>query len=230
MVRGCVLIKTIYELLPGGFCILFTARYTVQERDYYMRQYYLIPLAIGLIALGAACGKKTANTGAANANTSMAVNTNETVVNTNSASINTNRAINTNTSANTNAAVTTSGSLTITQPVKNSELESPFIVAGKSSATTVYARVKNATGAALFTETLTVRNGEYSAYLTLSLTHTTSGTVEVFEKDAAGNETNLVSVPVTFKVVTTTTSTNTNGSAANENANQNTNGSFDTNY
>ena len=130
---------------------------------------------------------------------------------------NTSTVSNTNTSSD-DSAVTSAGSLTVSHPEKNKELETPFAVAGTSSAPTVYARVKNASGTTLFTETIGVRNGEFKANLAFEFTHTTTGTVEVFEKNAAGAETNLVSIPVTFKFETasaeTATNTTTNSDSA----------------
>ena len=211
-----------------------------------MKKY--LPVMIGIVALlafGFGCAKDTntnqnTNTDDAavlneetNLNDSLDLNTSidESDLNLNAAddetadtneNANTNAAANTNTSAatNVNANSPTSGTISITSPKANDELVSPFYVEGTAtSGDAVYARLV-ASGTTIFTEKITVRNGAFRGKLLFDFSHTTSGTIQVFQKDADGNETGLASVPVRFKLSTTNTNANTNTSV-NSNANTN---------
>lgn len=195
-----------------------------------MRKSYLYILAAGLLVLGAACSKTT------DENTNSTSNENESVmeenvnaaVNTNSASDDRTTNDNTNSSddtTNTNSSgdhqQVSSGSLKVTSPETNDEVESPIEVEGTSDTDVVYVRAKNSSGTALFTETVTVRKGEFHVNLTLSLTSTKAITLDVFQKDSSGAEKNLVSIPVNVKVELS--NTNTSDDSVNTNANENTN-------
>lgn len=186
--------------------------------------------AVALLLLGAACTKTvTINTNAEGSTNSAAE-----IANVNAeANENANENVNVSENANANIAgehgPTINGTLRVDNPQNNKKLESPFEVEGKSDASVVYVRVKNAGGVALFTESVKVRGGEFHVNLIYALTNTATGTVEVFEKDAPGDEINLVSIPVTFRVknenekaADTTVSGNENYDA-NENANENEN-------
>ncbi len=198
------------------------------------KSYLLYTSAVALVLLGAACAKKASVT----TNTEEAANTSVEIENTNvtageninaSTSVNTNTSgsTNTNTSKNTNST-TTSGSLTIDEPAANAEVESPVTVSGKSQVKTVYVRVIGNQNATLFTEPVTVRNGVYVIHLTLALTHSVNGRIEVYEKDTAGAEINTVGIPVNFQIaVSTTQTTNAN---SNENTNTSTNQNTNTYY
>lgn len=199
-----------------------------------MRKTHLIYVgAVGLLLLGAACSKTT------NINTSSEENSNVASVNedTNSVSnenengnvnrdVNEDRNTNSSEDSNTNSSgdhqQVSSGSLKVTGPETDATVESPIELQGTSDTDKVYVRAKSSTGGTMFTEAVTVRNGEFHVNLTVTLTMSKKITLEVFQKDASGNEVNLVSVPVTVKVESS--STNTNESVnGNENSNDNSN-------
>ncbi len=206
-----------------------------------MRKTSLILGTAALLLLGAACTKTVNTNQTTNDDHAMEDsngNTNQAMENQNSNSAvksedNTNvmhdeEMMNDTTKRNANesddaAVVTSNGSLTVTKPEKDADVESPFAVEGKSSATTVYVRLKSASGKELFTVPVTVRDGAYHVNLTYQVTNTTNGVVEVFEKDASGNETLLTSVTITLK----TESSDTTNSNDNENSNSNDNTNSD---
>lgn len=194
------------------------------------KSHFLFGSAIGLMLLGAACAKQTTvntaeetNTSTEVENTSVGVNENanlDTTVNANTSVED--RTTNTNTSDDT--ATVTQGSLTVTSPKANADVESPLEVEGKSGTSTVYVRVKNSAGGTLFTEPVTVRSGEFHVNLTLTMTSSKALTLEVFQKDSAGKEVNLVAVPVSFKTDdSSTTKIKTSDDNSNGNDNGNTN-------
>lgn len=193
---------------------------------------YLLLVVAGLAAFAAGCGKAT-NTNDANENAIInegldlneALDLNVTPVddlNTNTAideNTNTSEDLNTNTAAvtNTNTSTTTdetpdtstsSDTIKITAPEADAELGSSFYVEGTaSSGDAVYVRLK-ASGATVFTDVkVSVRNGAFRGKLLIEMSHSRSGSIEVYQKDSAGNETGLASVPVTFTLQTTNTNT-----------------------
>jgi hypothetical protein len=149
------------------------------------------------------------NTNTINENTNT-LNSN-TSLNTNSVSNrNTNTISNTNSVSNTNTAPSTS-TITVTAPLADAELVSPFTVEGTATGTEVYARVRSANGTAIFTEKISVNNGKFKGKLLFDFTTTRAGSLDIFQKDSSGTETNLVTVPVTFaKAGTTNTNTTSN--------------------
>lgn len=202
----------------------------------------LIPLAIiALLLGGAACSKKdntqNVNENSINDNTNQGVQLNvNTMEDTEPQAINTNSdpSTNTNTTVRNEDELTpekdnhVSGSLTIGEPEKNAQLESgkKFQIHGKAPDGQVFVRVKNDAGTVFITQSVTARNGEYSVNLTMSISNTTGATIEVFQKDSAGNETNLISIPITFKKEE---SEDVNDDTKNADVNVNTNSSDDTN-
>ncbi|MFH0829079.1 MAG: Gmad2 immunoglobulin-like domain-containing protein [Candidatus Kerfeldbacteria bacterium] len=127
------------------------------------------------------------------------------------------------------------GAITVEQPKKDDNLTSPFTVKGTAQGSTVFVRVKNAAGDTMFTEPVQVRTNAFSISLTFDVSHSTTGTIEVFDKDASGNAQNLTVIPVSFVVGTadvnlntnTNINENTNGNSnENENLNENTNVGF----
>lgn len=183
-----------------------------------MTKRLLMLSAAALLVLGAACGKKATTNTAANENNIPPV-----VINM-SDNTTVNAAANGNVSVNKNTNTASSGPLVVSKPAKNEELGSPYTVSGTSSADKVYVRVNNSAGTPLFLIPATVRNGAFSVNVTFEFTHTSAGTIEVFEKDTGNNEINLVSIPVTFK---TTVVVNANTTAtANTNTSSNSNYSY----
>lgn len=114
-----------------------------------------------------------------------------------------------------------SGTVTITGPEEDEELVSPFYVEGKATGTEVFARLV-AGGTTIFEDVrISVRNGEYKGKLTFDFSRTTSGRIEIYQKDGS-TETNLTSVDVRFKLSSDDENENSNESE-NENENDNTN-------
>lgn len=191
------------------------------------KRYLISAVVIGLMLVGAACSKEN------NGTTGETENSNEAVSNVNAtedANENVNVARNTNSddkNKNTNASSadnedngpTTNGTLTVNNPQAGKTVVSPLEVEGRSDTDKVYVRVKNSAGSTLFTETVTVRGGEFNVHLTLSFTNSKTFSIEVFQKDSAGAELNLVSIPLNFKAETASDDSNTN-SDANDNANE----------
>lgn len=196
--------------------------------------------AAAVLILGASCGRKSA------INANFSVNDNESIANERelengnvnvtvgdnendnsnaNANENANRNDNTNTDIAGEEGPTINSTLRVDNPQIGKKLESPFEVEGKSQAETVYVRIKNASGLALFTVSAKVRGGEFHLNLTYSFTHTTTGTVEVFERDSAGAEVSPISIPVTFRI----DSQNENVSNTNDNENTNENENENTN-
>lgn len=196
-----------------------------------MKKYIVLPILVaGLVLLGAACSNDLLNANTENENSTENENTNSAVLNTNrdddNENANTNRNTNDSDDSTTNSVdatdehgPTVSGTLRVDTPQSGKKLESPFEVEGKSQAETVYVRVKNGAGTALFTESVKVRGGEFHINITYSFTHTTTGSVDVFEKDASGNEVNLINIPVTYRIE----SEGSSGTSLTENENSNTN-------
>lgn len=217
-----------------------------------MNKSYLAIIAIaGLLAFGAACDKENdANTNAAavvnsgfDINEALDLNIefedeNENVnaededenenensnINRNTNDDDEDDDVNENRNSNTNDDdEDSSGSVTITGPEKDEELESPFYVEGKATGTEVYARLI-AGGTTIFEDVrISVRSGEYKGKLTFDFSRTTSGRIEIYQKDGS-TETNLTSVTVRFKLSADDENDNTNeGEDLNENENDNTN-------
>ncbi len=220
----------------------------VRKGTHTMRKPYALALTLSaLLLLGAACTKKTeVNTNTGSENENLAVeNENASVSNINravnvnedrNANENENSNSNTNESRNSNvngsgteSSAVTNGTLSVTKPERNEDVDSPFNVQGIASGDTVYVRVKNAAGTTVFTEPVTVRNGAFSVNLTYEFINTTSGSVEVFQKDAAGTETNLVTVPLTYKVESASNSNDNSNTNESADANSNDNGNSNTN-
>lgn len=126
-------------------------------------------------------------------------NTNATIKNTNSSTNN-----NTNSSVNTNIAPDSTSSITVTTPAQNAALVSPFMVEGTATGTQVFARVRSANGTAIFTEKISVNSGKFKGKLLFDFSTTRAGFLDVFQKDSADQEINLVTVPVTFSAAALT--------------------------
>ena len=211
------------------------------------RYFSLAILALGLLLLGAACSKKDANSNNglvndddeienvnavdtnagddenegenSNVNENDDVNENTNTDDDDSVNANTNSDDNEADDSNTNTSNGSNGSLKVEKPGGGDELASPFEVRGTSTASTVYVRVIGARGTTMFTVPVTVRSGEFRVNLTFEVTTTAMGSIEVYEQNASGDETNLVKVPITFKVeLDDNTNSNTN---ANSNTNTN---------
>ena len=198
---------------------------------------------ITIVLIGAACQKNTKNTSddvgiPANENTGVVdenANLNEDVTgvreNVNALPVdngNVNENVNVqNSNENTNVPVNY-GTITVEQPKKDDNLTSPFTVKGTAQGSTVFVRVKNASGDTMFTEPVQVRQNTFSISLTFDVSRSTTGTIEVFDKDASGNVQNLMVIPVSFVSGTTGTNLNVNenvneNTKANENLNENAN-------
>lgn len=210
-----------------------------------MKKYSSIALVlIALLLVGAMCSKKNTNSNTNNDDGYGSVfgneNTNTDVENENSnqnvntgikANVNveleddTNDNLNTNSNSNTGSAddpqeTVSGGAISITKPTKNATVTSPFTVEGQTMSKQVFVRVKGSGGKTLFTVPVTVRNELYKATLTIDVVNSTSGVIEVFDKDSAGEENNISSVSVTF--VRAETTTNANTSTTNTNSSTNT--------
>lgn len=205
------------------------------------KQYLILSVVMTIALIGAGCKKQAAvNTALVNDDVSILVNgstaledtvnadTNSSDSNTNVAHINATVSSNTNVSTNTNTttdtntsttiADTTAGDITVTAPKPDEELSSPFYVEGTAASGPVYIRVKSSGGTEIFTEKVSVNSGKFRGKLLFDFTHTTTGSIDVFTKDASGTETDLVNIPVRFKVASSS-STNTNSSDTTTNTN-----------
>ncbi len=187
-----------------------------------------------LLLVGAACGKKEPVTTTEDTTDVIVENVNDgtdtdsvTDVQTNTNLPSTNSTDNTNASPPTNANVNVSvnnGSIRLTAPRSGEELASPFTVSGTAEGSTVYVKVKNSIGDTMFTEPVSVKNGAFTVNLSFEVSNSTSGSIEVYDNDAAGNAQNLVVVPVKFTAASVNANTNANvNESVNDNANGNTN-------
>lgn len=110
--------------------------------------------------------------------------------------------------ASTQPTATEQQPIVVTSPTANQLVTSPVLVTGTAIAfeSTINARIKDANGEILDQVTIMTEApdaglpGKYSANLTFSSPTTDSGTVEVFENDAAtGAEVNKITVQVRFR-------------------------------
>lgn len=159
-------------------------------------------IVLGLSFLGAACKNSvTTNTAPANENANTAVT--DTLNSNSTATINTNTPI-----------VTGSAALQVAAPGSGEKLVSPYELKGASTHSKIYARVNNAAGRGVFTESANVRNGSFTLNLTFIFTSTETGSIDVYALDSAGKEIDAVKIPVIFKIDTRgegdTTLANTN--------------------
>jgi len=188
--------------------------------------------AVVLIGFGAGCKKSTTNDNAntattndivneefdinalfgnenenTNLNTNVAVNTNTTINSNVNSSTNTNTSVNSNLNTNTSTGddeVPSTSSITITSPIADAELTSPFNVEGTATGSKVFVRLRSSGGTAIFTEEVSVKNGKYKGKLLFDFSSTKSGSIEVFQKDSSDQEVNLTSVKVTFVLSSST--------------------------
>ena len=188
-------------------------------------------IAVGLVLLGAACANKAAlnvNTAgyvnsSVNENTNIAANENANL------EVNTNLSANANTNTSTDNGPIIKGSLRLDTPKMNMQVVSPFEVTGQSDTSLVYVRIKNLSGATLFTEPVTVRGGTFTVNITLNVATSRTETLEVYQKNSAGAETNVISLPIEVKVAGSTNTNSTVSTNANSNSNANTNTSTNQN-
>lgn len=203
-----------------------------------MRKTSLSIAAVAVLLFGAACSREltvNVNTSAETTNSNELELENDSESNANRAAtnINVNRS---NDDANTNESdddrntndssedrgPAVQGTLRVDTPKTGQQVVSPFEIEGKSNTDKVYVRVKSTTGTEIFTTPVTVRGGEFHVNITLSLGTSKTVTLDVFQKDAGGDEANLISLPLNVKV-TAAESSNTNTSDTNDNDNDNEN-------
>ncbi|MBI5405004.1 MAG: hypothetical protein HY976_02130 [Candidatus Kerfeldbacteria bacterium] len=199
-------------------------------------------IVFGLVLVGAACEKAddqnnantnqtTNRTNSSNVNRSDDGRTDDEESNRNASSnangnVNRSANVNSNSNASDDDDDENAGTLRITGPEKNKQVESPLTVEGKAPNGPVFVRVKTASGKVLFTVPGTARNGEFSVKITFEFTNTTSGSIEVYTKDADGNEDVVAAVPVSFKVESDDDDDDSNTNS-NSNSNSNTNSADD---
>lgn len=177
--------------------------------------------SIALFLVGAACQKKTTDTpvsqivknvnkneninaivpSLSNARIDSSANVNGSVLANGNVNGNTNSDRNEN--ENRAATNTSNDMISVEAPSANAAVSSPFAVTGTTNATAVFVRVKNAAGTALFTESASIKEHDFSINLSFEFSQTTTGTIEVFTRDVSEREADLIAIPVTFTVAST---------------------------
>jgi len=132
----------------------------------------------------------------------------ESTVSTPSVTTSPKRTAATSPTASTVSTATEDQPIVVTKPVANQLVTSPVQITGTAIAfeNTIAARIKDSNGQVLGTVTITTnapdvgQPGNYSASLTFSAPTTDTGSIEVYESDAAtGADKNTVTIQVRFK-------------------------------